>query len=90
VKLPVSIESYQRILSLRLPVARGDLRAGSPSFRELWDLITTIEHLPKAVEEDAEAARERHASEEGIKERLLRLYTERHEIREYIDETLRP
>ena len=89
VKLPVSILSYPRILSLRLPSLEETYGPDHPSFRELWDLITTIEHLPKAAEEDAEAARERHASEEGIKERLLRLYTERHEIREHIDETLR-
>ena len=89
VKLPVSILSYPRILSLRLPSLEETYGPDHPSFRELWDLITTIEHLPKAAEEDAEAARERHASEEGIKERLRRLYTERHEIREHIDETLR-
>ncbi|HEX7520228.1 MAG TPA: malto-oligosyltrehalose synthase, partial [Candidatus Deferrimicrobium sp.] len=89
VKLPVSILSYPRILSLRLPSLEETYGPDHPSFRELWDLVTTIEHLPKAAEADAEAARERHASEEGIKERLLRLYTERHEIREHIDETLR-
>ena len=89
VKLPVSILSYPRILSLRLPSLEETYGPDHPSFRELWDLITTIEHLPKAAEADAEAARERYASEEGIKERLLRLYTERHEIREYVDETLR-
>ena len=89
VKLPVSILSYPRILSLRLPSLEETYGSDHPSFRELWDLVTTIEHLPKAAEADAEAARERHASEEGIKERLLRLYTERHEIREHIDETLR-
>ena len=89
VKLPVSILSYPRILSLRLPSLEETYGPDHPSFRELWDLITTIEHLPKASETDAEAARERHTSEEGIKERLLRLYTDRHEIREYVDETLR-
>jgi len=89
VKLPVSILSYPRILSLRLPSLEETYGPDHPSFRELWDLITTIEHLPKSAEADTEAARERYASEEGIKERLLRLYTERHEIREYVDETLR-
>ena len=68
-KLPVSILSYPRILSLRLPSLEETYGPDHPSFRELWDLITTIEHLPKAAEADAEAARERHASEEEIKER---------------------
>ncbi|MGE5247673.1 MAG: malto-oligosyltrehalose synthase, partial [Verrucomicrobiota bacterium] len=89
VRLPVSILSYPRILSLRLPSLEETYGPDHPSFREIWDLITTIEHLPKTAAADAEAARERYVSEEGIKERLLRLYTERHEIRTYIDETLR-
>ncbi|MBE0569122.1 MAG: malto-oligosyltrehalose synthase [Deltaproteobacteria bacterium] len=89
VKLPVSILSYPRILSLRLPSLEETYGPDHPSFRELWDLITSIEHLPKAAAADGETARERYLAEEGIKARLLRLYTERHEIRGHIDETLR-
>lgn len=88
-KLPVSILSYPRILSLRLPSLEETYGPDHPSFRELWDLITSIEHLPKAAAADGEASRERYAAEEGIKARLLRLHTDRHEIREHIDETLR-
>ena len=88
-KLPVSILSYPRILSLRLAALEETYGPDHPSFRELWDLITTIEHLPKSAAADAESARERYASEEGIKERLRRLYTGRPEIREHIDETMR-
>jgi len=88
-KLPVSIHSYPRILSLRLSSLEETYGPDHPSFRELWDLITTIEHLAKTTAVDAESARERYTSEEEIKERLLRLYTERHEIREHIEETLR-
>jgi (1->4)-alpha-D-glucan 1-alpha-D-glucosylmutase len=89
VRLPVSILSYPRILSLRLSSLEETYGPDHPSFRELWELITTIEHLPKTAAADVETARERYDSEEGIKERLLRLYTERHEIRAFIDETLR-
>lgn len=89
VRLPVSILSYPRILSLRISSLEETYGPDHPSFRELWDLITTMEHLPKIAAPDAESARDRYAAEEGIKERLLRLYTERHEIREHIDETLR-
>jgi (1->4)-alpha-D-glucan 1-alpha-D-glucosylmutase len=89
VRLPVSILSYPRILSLRLSSLEETYGPDHPSFRELWDLITSIEHLGKTAPADAESARDRNASGEGIKERLLRLYTERHEIREHIDETLR-
>ncbi|MBE0602467.1 MAG: malto-oligosyltrehalose synthase, partial [Deltaproteobacteria bacterium] len=89
VKLPVAMLSYPRILSLRLPLLEETYGPDHPSFRELWDLITEIEHLPKTAAADAEGLRERYVSEEEIKARLLRLYTERHEIREHIDETLR-
>ena len=88
-RLPVSILSYPRILSLRLSSLEETYGSDHPSFRALWDLITSIEHLGKSAAADAESARERYASEEGIKERLLRLYTERDEIREHLDETLR-
>ena len=88
-KLPVSLLSYPRILSLRLSSLEETYGPDHPSFRELWDLITTIEHLPKIPAANAEAVRERYVAEEGIKDRLRRLYTERHEIREHIDETLR-
>jgi (1->4)-alpha-D-glucan 1-alpha-D-glucosylmutase len=89
VRLPVSILSYPRILSLRISSLEETYGPDHPSFRELWDLITTMEHFPKIPAVDAESVRERSVSEGGIKERLLRLYTERHEIRAYIDETLR-
>ncbi len=89
VRLPVSIHSYPRILSLRLPSLEETYGPEHPSFRELWDLISGIEHLPKSVPSDPEGRRDRYAVEEEIKARLLRLYTERHEIREYLDETLR-
>ncbi|MBE0603011.1 MAG: malto-oligosyltrehalose synthase, partial [Deltaproteobacteria bacterium] len=89
VRLPVSIQSYPRILSLRLPSLEETYGPEHPSFRELWDLISGIEHLPKTVPSDPEGLRDRYAAEEGIKERLGRLYSERHEIREYVDETLR-
>lgn len=88
-KLPVSILSYPRILSLRLSSLEETYGPDHPSFRELWDLITTIEHLPKVAAADAESAREQYVSEEEIKKRLLRLYTERPEIRGHIDETVR-
>jgi (1->4)-alpha-D-glucan 1-alpha-D-glucosylmutase len=88
-RLPVSIRSYPRILSLRLSSLEETYGPDHPSFRELWELITAMEHLPKSPAADPESSRRRYASEEGIKDRLLRLYTERHEIREHIDETLR-
>ncbi len=46
-KLPVSILSYPRILSLRLSSLEETYGPDHPSFRELWDLITTMEHLPE-------------------------------------------
>ena len=40
VRLPVSILSYPRILSLRLPSFEETYGPDHPSFRELWDLIS--------------------------------------------------
>ncbi len=89
VRLPVSLHSYPRILSLRLSFLEETYGPEHPSFRELWNLISGIEHLPKTVPSDPEGLRDRYAAEETIKARFVRLYTERHEIREYVDEILR-
>jgi (1->4)-alpha-D-glucan 1-alpha-D-glucosylmutase len=88
-RLPVAVRTYPRILSLRLERLEETFGTEHPSFRGLWDLIAAIEHLPKYPSPGVEAARERYAAEEGIKERLLALYDSRGEIRTFLDENLR-
>ena len=89
VRLPVSVLSYPRILSLRLPSLEETHGPDHPSFRELRDLVSEIERLPKTAADDAKGLRERYAAEERIKARFLRLCKERREVREHIGETLR-
>jgi (1->4)-alpha-D-glucan 1-alpha-D-glucosylmutase len=87
VKLPLARKSSGRILAHRLEVLEENFGPDHPSFREMWDLISDIEHLP----EPADPARvgERLRAEEEIRVRLLRLHRDRAEIRAHIDETLR-
>ena len=88
-KLPLALKSYARILAHRLEVLEGNFGPDHPSFRDLWGLITDIEHLPEAASADPARAGERLRSEESIRERLYRMYQGRAEVRAHIDETLR-
>jgi (1->4)-alpha-D-glucan 1-alpha-D-glucosylmutase len=88
-KLPIALKSYARILSHRLEVLEENFGPDHPSFRELWDLISAVEHLTEQPVTDPSLAGERFRAEEEIRERLLRLHQYRPEIRAHIDETLR-
>ncbi|TFG59936.1 MAG: malto-oligosyltrehalose synthase [Deltaproteobacteria bacterium] len=89
VKLPLALKSYGQILAHRLEVLEENFGPDHPSFREMWDLISDIEHLPEPVPTDPARAGERLRVEEEVRERLLRLHRDRAEIRAHIDETLR-
>jgi len=89
VKLPIALKSYARILSHRLEVLEENFGPDHPSFRELWDLISAVEHLPEPPVTDPSRAGERLRAEEEIREGLLRLHRDRPEIRAHIEETLR-
>jgi len=88
-KLPLALKSYGRILAHRLEVLEENYGPEHPSFRELWDLIADIEHLPEPAPADPAWAGERLRAEGEIRERLLGLHRDRAEIRAHIDETLR-
>lgn len=88
-KLPVALKTCVRILAHRLEVLEENFGPDHPAFRELWDIIADIEHLPGTVPADPARVGERFRTEEEIRERLHRLYRDRPEIRAHIDETLR-
>jgi (1->4)-alpha-D-glucan 1-alpha-D-glucosylmutase len=88
-KLPLSIRSTNRILAHRLDALEATYGPEHPPVRELWDLISAIEHLPETPPADPAAAGEKRREEEAIKQRLWRLYGGRAEIRAFIDETVR-
>jgi (1->4)-alpha-D-glucan 1-alpha-D-glucosylmutase len=87
VKLPLAMKSYGRILAHRMEVLEENFGPEHPSFRELWDLISDIEHLPEPA--DPAGAGERFQAGEEVRKTLLRLYRDRAEIRAHIDENLR-
>jgi len=86
-KLPLSIKSYLRVLSHRIEVLEETYGPDSPVFRELWDLIASIERLPEAA--DPGAAIGRFREKEAIRQKLWRLYRGRPEIRSFLEENLR-
>jgi (1->4)-alpha-D-glucan 1-alpha-D-glucosylmutase len=88
-KLPLSVKSWLRVLSHRIETLEGTYGANSPGFRELLDLIASIEHLPDFAAGDPSAAITAFRKEEEIRGGLWRLYTGRPEIRSFLEENIR-
>ncbi len=88
-KLPLSVKSYLRILAHRIETLEETFGKDSPAFRELWELVGAIGHLPDAATPEPGAAAARGREEEPIKRNLWRLYRTRPEIRSFLDENLR-
>jgi (1->4)-alpha-D-glucan 1-alpha-D-glucosylmutase len=88
-KLPVALKSYARILSHRLEVLEENFGPDHPSFREIWDLLSAIEHLPEPASDDPARAGERFLAQEAIRERLRQMVDGRPEIRAHIEGNLR-
>ena len=64
--------------------------ADSPAFRELWDIISSVEHLPDGAAADpGAAAAGRTRDVEAIKEKLWRLFVGRPEIKSFLEENIR-
>jgi (1->4)-alpha-D-glucan 1-alpha-D-glucosylmutase len=87
--LPLSVKSYLRILSHRIEALEGTYGANSPAFRELWDLIASIEHLPDLPEGDSTVGTAGFRKGEEIRDAVWRLYTGRPEIRSFLEENIR-
>ena len=85
-KLPLTLRSHARILAHQLETLEAKLGSEHPSFRELWDLIRDIEHLPEPA--DPAGAEDRFGIAAAIRERLWRLYRDRAEIRAHVDGNL--
>jgi (1->4)-alpha-D-glucan 1-alpha-D-glucosylmutase len=87
-KLPLSVKSWLRILSHRIETLEGSYGANSPGFRELLDLIASIEHLPDLAAGDPTAAITGFRKEEEIRGALW-MYHGRPEIRSFLEENIR-
>ena len=88
-KIPVSVKSYLRILSHRVETLEETYGSNSPAFRELWELIASIEHLPNGAAADPGTAAGRTRDAEAIKQTLWRLFKGRPEIKSFLEENLR-
>lgn len=88
-RLPVAVPSWSLILAHRLESLEETLGPGHPAFRELWELISDVEHLSTAPPAGPDEAGERKRREATIRERLAALLAGRPEIRAHLDETLR-
>jgi (1->4)-alpha-D-glucan 1-alpha-D-glucosylmutase len=89
VKLPLSVKSYLRILSHRVETLEETYGSDSPSFRELWEIIASIEHLPNGAAADPGTSAGRSRDEEAIKQKLWSLFRGRPEIKSFLEENLR-
>jgi (1->4)-alpha-D-glucan 1-alpha-D-glucosylmutase len=88
VKLPLSVKSYLRILSHRIETLEETYGSDSPSFRELWEIIASIEHLPNGAAADPGTSAGRSRDEEAIKQKLWSLFRVRPEIKSFLEENL--
>lgn len=88
-KLPLSIKSHLRVLSHRIEALEETYGPESPVFRELWDLIASIERLAEGAAPDPGAAIGRFREKETIRRTIWHLYRGRPEIRSFLDENLR-
>jgi len=67
-KLPIALKSCARILAHRIDVLEENFGPDHPSFRDLWNLIADIEHLPGPGPADPAKAGEslRAANQVGV------------------------
>jgi (1->4)-alpha-D-glucan 1-alpha-D-glucosylmutase len=87
-RLPISPDSYPRVLTHRLEelVARlGD----DVHLQELKSILTALAHLPGRAETDPGRIEERLREKEVVKRRLAALVKESEDIRDFVEENLR-
>ncbi|RJQ23960.1 MAG: malto-oligosyltrehalose synthase [Nitrospiraceae bacterium] len=88
-KFPVSPQTYANVLQFRLEELEQLLPGYGPYLAELLSIMTAINHLPHFTERDHEKVTERYREKEIIKKRLLDLYSESAEVKNFIDENVR-
>lgn len=84
-KFPLLPETYLFLLQHRLEDLQNLITDNGPHLTELLSIVTALKHLPPATEKDREKIDERYREKEIIKKRLLTLYRESAEIRDFID-----
>jgi len=85
---PIRPQTYSYILRHRLKELETRLTSENPHVMELLSIITALDHLPPYTELNEEKVKERYREKEVIKKRLLNLYAESTEIKEFIDQNI--
>jgi (1->4)-alpha-D-glucan 1-alpha-D-glucosylmutase len=88
VQIPVEPKSYLQILGHRLESLQEIFPAEAPPLLELLSIVTALQHLPPATEQDPGKQGERHREKEIVKKRLWQLCQESPEITAFIDENV--
>lgn len=87
-KFPIVPETYYLILEHRLEDFQNLLPGDAPHLTELLSIITALKHLPPVAERDEEKISERYREKEIIKKRLLTLYLDSSEIKDFLNENI--
>lgn len=88
VLIPLEPKSYLQILGHR-PERLNELYPhDAPALLELLSIITSLQHLPGATEQDPEKQQERHREKDIVKKRLAQLCLESPEIAGFIGENV--
>lgn len=87
-RFPVLPDSYVAILENGIEEFRDVFPVDDPHVVELLSIITALKHLPPPTEKEDEKKGERHREKEIIKKRLLALYSESNEIRDFVDKNV--
>ncbi len=89
IMLPVEPTTYRRILRHRLEELKQVLSPDAPFLLEFVSIITALEHLPPATEQDPDKRQERYREKEIVKRRLRQLCGDSPGICRFIGENVR-
>jgi (1->4)-alpha-D-glucan 1-alpha-D-glucosylmutase len=82
---PVSPDTYDRVLRLRLDELEGKLGATSEAFIEYQSVVTAVTHLPPRTATEPARLAEREREKEVIKRRLATLVEANPSVREHVE-----
>jgi (1->4)-alpha-D-glucan 1-alpha-D-glucosylmutase len=87
--LPISPDSYPRILTHRLEGLAARLGEDDVHLRELRSILTALVHLPERTITDPERIEERLREKEVVKRRLSGLLKESQDIHDFVEDNVR-
>jgi (1->4)-alpha-D-glucan 1-alpha-D-glucosylmutase len=88
VRIPVEPKSYLQILTHRPESLQALFPGETPPVQEFLSIVTSLQHLPPATEQDPEKKGERQREKEIIKKRLWQLCQDSPEIAAFIGQNV--